>query len=112
MSQVQILASLKAGTISIEDASKLLEALNASKPATPLYCKVSDKGAISLYGLMVRFPVTLYAGQWQRLFDYVDSIKAFIKENEKHPAVLQAEKDKDAKKAAAKAAAEAAKKAA
>jgi len=32
--------------------------------------KVSEKGAVSLYGLG-RFPVTLYGGQWERLIAYV-----------------------------------------
>lgn len=42
--------------------------------------KVSDKGAISVYGLG-RFPVTLYASQWQNLFDRQDAIKQFIIDN-------------------------------
>ncbi len=45
--------------------------------------KVSAKGAVSAYGLNARFPVTLYAGQWERL-DAPDEIKAraaFIKDN-------------------------------
>lgn len=43
--------------------------------------KVSEKGAISVYGLNVRFPVTLYAGQWERLLDQSDKLRAFIKDN-------------------------------
>lgn len=39
--------------------------------------KVSEKGALSVYGLG-RFPVTLYVGQWERLFAIIDQIKAFI----------------------------------
>jgi hypothetical protein len=46
-----------------------------------LRLKVSEKGALSVYGLG-RFPVTLYKEQWQRLLDYADEIKAFIKEND------------------------------
>jgi hypothetical protein len=42
--------------------------------------KVSDKGAVSLYGLG-RFPVTLYGEQWARLLDEADAIKAFIATN-------------------------------
>lgn len=45
-----------------------------------LTLKVSDKGAVSMYGLG-RFPVTLYKGQWERLIEEVDSIKAFIADN-------------------------------
>ncbi len=43
--------------------------------------KVSEKGAVSVYGLG-RFPVTLYQEQWMKLLDMADDIRAFIKENE------------------------------
>jgi hypothetical protein len=43
--------------------------------------KVSEKGAVSVYGLG-RFPVTLYKEQWAKLLDMADSIRAFIEENE------------------------------
>lgn len=45
-------------------------------------CKVSDKGALSVYGLG-RFPVTLYRSQWERLLapDTAQSIGAFIEAN-------------------------------
>ena len=39
--------------------------------------KVSEKGAVSVYGLG-RFPVTLYREQWERLLAAGDQIKAFI----------------------------------
>ena len=43
--------------------------------------KVSEKGAVSLYGLG-RFPVTLYKEQWTKVLDMADDIRAFIKEND------------------------------
>jgi len=43
--------------------------------------KVSEKGAVSVYG-MGRFPVTLYKEQWLRLLDMADDIRAFIAANE------------------------------
>ena len=43
--------------------------------------KVSEKGALSVYGLG-RFPVTLYQEQWTKLLDIADDIRAFIRENE------------------------------
>jgi len=43
--------------------------------------KVSEKGAVSVYGLG-RFPVTLYQEQWLKLLDLADDLRAFIKENE------------------------------
>jgi hypothetical protein len=46
-----------------------------------LSMRVSEKGALSVYGLG-RFPVTLYKEQWLRLLDLTDEIKTFIKQNE------------------------------
>ena len=43
--------------------------------------KVSEKGALSIYG-MGRFPVTLYKEQWLKLLDMSDEIRAFITANE------------------------------
>ena len=43
--------------------------------------KVSEKGAVSVYGLG-RFPVTLYKEQWLKLLDMSDDIRAFIAANE------------------------------
>lgn len=42
--------------------------------------KVSEKGAVSMYGLG-RFPVTLYAGQWERVLSHAEDIKRFIADN-------------------------------
>jgi len=43
--------------------------------------KVSEKGAVSVYGLG-RFPVTLYQEQWQKLLLMTEDIKTFIAENQ------------------------------
>jgi len=43
--------------------------------------KVSEKGAVSVYGLG-RFPVTLYQEQWLKLLDLGEDIRTFIRENE------------------------------
>ena len=43
--------------------------------------KVSEKGAVSVYGLG-RFPVTLYKEQWAKLLDMAGDIRTFIAENE------------------------------
>ena len=43
--------------------------------------KVSEKGAVSIYG-MRRFPVTLYKEQWLKLLDRSADIRAFIAANE------------------------------
>lgn len=57
--------------------------LEAAAKATErkLTLKVSEKGALSLYG-MGRFPVTLYRGQWERLLAAAPEITAFIKAND------------------------------
>ena len=52
------------------------------KDASPsIRMKVSEKGAVSIYG-MGRFPVTLYKEQWLKLLDMSDHIRAFITANE------------------------------
>ena len=43
--------------------------------------KVSEKGAVSVYG-MGRFPVTLYKEQWLKLLNMSEEIRAFIAGNE------------------------------
>ena len=55
------------------------EALKKSKERG-LSLKVSQKGAVSVYGLG-RFPVTLYKEQWTKLLDMTDEIRAFIVEH-------------------------------
>lgn len=57
-------------------------ALKTNKPARgTLSMKVSEKGALSIYG-MGRFPVTLYKEQWMKLLSISDEIKKFIEEND------------------------------
>jgi hypothetical protein len=46
-----------------------------------LTLKVSEKGAVSLYG-MGRFPVTLYKEQWLRILGNASEIETFIRDNE------------------------------
>ena len=43
--------------------------------------KVSEKGAVSVYGLG-RFPVTLYKEQWVKLLERDSEIRQFIVDNE------------------------------
>ena len=73
--------------MSEEDLKAELERLrneNASLKkgaATGIRMKVSEKGAVSVYG-MGRFPVTLYKEQWLKLLDMSSDIRNFIAENE------------------------------
>jgi hypothetical protein len=73
--------------MSDEDTKAELERLRKENAAlrkgasTGIRMKVSEKGAVSIYG-MGRFPVTLYKEQWLRLLDMSDEIRAFIAANE------------------------------
>lgn len=61
-----------------------LRAENAAlkgRAAKGLTLKVSEKGAVSVYGLG-RFPMTLYKEQWDKLLDMTEDIKAFITEHD------------------------------
>jgi hypothetical protein len=65
----------------IEELKAELEKMKAQKVKTgELSFKVSEKGAVSVYGLG-RFPVTLYQEQWVRLLAVSEDIKTFIKDN-------------------------------
>jgi hypothetical protein len=70
-----------------EDLRSEVERLRAENEALKrssskgLSLRVSEKGAVSVYGLG-RFPVTLYKEQWLRLLDMSDDIRAFIRQNE------------------------------
>lgn len=55
------------------------EALKRPRGQTSL--KVSEKGALSVYGLG-RFPVTLYREQWDKLLGMADEIRQFIADND------------------------------
>ena len=67
----------------LEAMAQRLKELKA-KNKNRLRVKVSQKGAVSVYGLQARFPVTLYAAQWEKLLlELVDTgvLRAFIEEN-------------------------------
>lgn len=79
MERKEILSKLRAGEITEEQADQLLN--QAEQPRRgQLYCRVSAKGAVSVYGLQ-RMPVTLYLEQWERLLDFSDELRKFIKEH-------------------------------
>lgn len=64
--------------MSKEQLIAAIEAMRAQPSRLTL--KVSEKGALCVYGLG-RFPVTLYASQWERLLDHAPAIRAFIAAN-------------------------------
>lgn len=57
------------------------ELKKGKKAQQDLSLRVSEKGAVSVYGLG-RFPVTLYKEQWIRLLDMADDVRGFIKTND------------------------------
>lgn len=64
----------------LEQKLNRLEAENAAlknKATAKISLKVSEKGAVSLYGLG-RFPITLYAEQWAAVIENIERIKQFI----------------------------------
>ena len=75
-------AATMARIAELEAMQAELKALKAKVKNTPRL-KVSTKGAISVYGLQ-RMPVTLYAGQWERIIGMVESgvFADFIAQNE------------------------------
>lgn len=58
-----------------------LKAENAELKKTGVYFKVSQKGAVSVYGLGGRFPITLYRGQWETLIPLMPELAKFIEAN-------------------------------
>jgi hypothetical protein len=80
MKRDEILQKLASGELTVAAANQLLEEADEQKRGS-LYCKVSQKGAISVYGLQ-RMPVTLYVEQWERLLGFADEIRRFAKEHD------------------------------
>ncbi len=76
MNKEEILRKLASGELQVEVASKMLAEIDTPKRGQ-LYCKVSAKGAISVYGLQ-RMPVTLYVEQWERLLNFSDELRQFM----------------------------------
>ena len=72
--------------MSEDDLKAELESLRAendqlkNKNARGLSLKVSEKGALSLYGVG-RFPVTLYKEQWSKVLGMKDEIEKFLHDN-------------------------------
>ncbi len=68
MKREEILQKLANGRLSVDKANRLLA--DTDEKRGTLYCKVSQKGALSVYGFCSTFLITLYVGQWERLLDF------------------------------------------
>ena len=69
-----------------EEMQAELEKLRAEnealkRPRGQMSLRVSEKGALSVYGLG-RFPVTLYREQWEKLLGMSDEIRTFIQQHD------------------------------
>ncbi len=64
-------------TMTPEQQAALLAGFQKQRKLT---IKVSEKGAVSVYG-MGKWPVTLYAGQWERLLENAQEIRDYIEAN-------------------------------
>lgn len=75
-------ADLKAQLEAMKAEQAKLLANLAAKRGSSISFKVSEKGAVSVYG-MGKFPVTLYGEQWDRLLseEVTSQLKEFLAEN-------------------------------
>ena len=83
MSLNDLVSALQSNQITAAEFQELAAPFLQPAPAVkPLKLKVSEKGALSVYGLNNQWPTTLYPEQWRRLLDHADSIRAFITAHE------------------------------
>jgi hypothetical protein len=61
-------------------AARIAELEDRLAKGSTLSFKVSEKGAVSVYGLG-RFPVTLYFEQWHKLLAHADELRTFLEAN-------------------------------
>jgi hypothetical protein len=95
-SKEDVLALVSLNKLEPGDALKALALFDQPKGTAPLYCRVSQAGAVSVYGLQ-RMPVTLYVEQWARLAEFIGKVQEFAKE---HAGALELKSDDEATKAA------------
>lgn len=75
----EVLDAVAASRIDLDQASQAIDQLSGNGGGGSISAKVSEKGAISIYGLQ-RMPVTLYVEQWERLIPWLaDNFGSFVK---------------------------------
>jgi len=57
---------------------RLAKAEAKAQAKAELRFKIGEKKAVSVYGLNVKFPVTLYGAQWLRLLAKAEDLRKFI----------------------------------
>lgn len=81
-SQEKLEKAVADGKLSLGDFAAIISAAASAKaakgPARELSCKVTEKGGVSVYGLNARFPVTLYADQWERLAAFLPQLQKYM----------------------------------
>ena len=84
MSALNRQTELAARIAELESMQDELKRLKAEQKKM-LRVKVSNKGAVSVYSLNSRFPLTLYANQWERLISELiepGTLQEFITTND------------------------------
>lgn len=86
MSVQEALGLVASGKVPMEaylewDAERVKLLQRKSQANQQIRFKVSEKGAVSVYGLSAKWPVTLYASQWARLLGVREQLEAFIAEH-------------------------------
>lgn len=61
-----------------EENKRLRQELN--KNTKPVSLKVSEKGCVQVNGIR-RFPIALYANEWEQIIEIIPQIKEFIEDN-------------------------------
>lgn len=74
------LAAIMARLQALEAENQALKASKQTGARPPITFKISEKGALSMYGLG-RFPVTLYASQWEVIVSHASKIGEILKTN-------------------------------
>ena len=86
-------AEIVAKMAELEKVKAELAAMKKAAGRT-LSVKVTEKGAVSVYGLQ-RFPVTLYANQWKRLLkpEQAQAILSFIEQEQVKGSIAKDKED-------------------
>jgi hypothetical protein len=82
MSLNDLVSALQSNQITAEEFQQLAKPFLQTPAVKSLKLKVSEKGALSVYGLNNQWPTTLYPEQWRRLLDHADAIREFLAEHE------------------------------